>query len=484
MPDIDTLTPMEIVAELDRYIIGQTKAKRAMSIALRNRWRRQQVAPPLRDEIAPKNILMIGPTGVGKTEIARRLAKMAKAPFIKVEATKFTEVGYVGKDVESIVREITDLAVKMLKEEEQQKVMEKAKELAEERLLDLLLPKKKPLKKKKTEASQETENTLQFVEKILLQDLGSEEKVTDEEVEETQAPDDTSTREKLRDMLRKGKLENRLIDFETNPSTAMPMIEVVAAGGMEDLSANLRDMFSQMMSRGRKRRKLSVSDARTILTQDEAQKLVDMDTVVKMAIERVEQSGIVFLDEVDKICSRQERHGGGEVSREGVQRDLLPIVEGSNVMTKYGMVRTDHVLFVAAGAFHASKPSDLIPELQGRFPIRVELEALTEDDFFRILTEPANSLEKQYTALLETEKFGLSFEKEALRAIAAYSVRINQQTENIGARRLHTVMERVLDTVSFEAPERGGENFAVTAQYVEEQLKSIVADQDLSRYIL
>lgn len=483
MLDVDTLTPTQIVAELDRYIIGQTKAKRAMSIALRNRWRRQQVPPPLRDEIAPKNILMIGPTGVGKTEIARRLAKMAKAPFIKVEATKFTEVGYVGKDVESMIRELADLSVKMLKEEEQAKVAEKAKQLAEERLLDLLLPKKKPVKKKKEEAGGEADSPFEFVEKILLQNLDSQDKEIPAEEATVPSPDDT-TRVKLREMLRGGKLENRLVDLETHSSTAMPMIEVITAGGMEDLNMNLRDMFSQMMSRGKKQRKVTVADARTILAQEEAQKLLDMETVTKMAIERVEQTGIVFLDEVDKICSREDRHAGGEVSREGVQRDLLPIVEGSNVMTKYGMVRTDHVLFVAAGAFHASKPSDLIPELQGRFPIRVELEALTEEDFFRILTEPANSLNKQYTALMKTEGFTLGFEKKALRAIAAYSVQINQQTENIGARRLHTVMERVLDTVSFEAPERQGETFMVTAEYVEEQLKSIVADQDLSRYIL
>ena len=489
MSTMQSLTPREIVAELDKYIIGQDKAKRAMAIALRNRWRRQRVPEPMRDEIAPKNILMIGPTGVGKTEIARRLAKLTNAPFIKVEATKFTEVGYVGKDVESMIRELVDLSVKMIREDEQIKVMQKASDLAQERLLDLLIPKKKKAPKKKAEAAEPDtpELGLELVKGLLFPESGSEagSDTSHEAASETQeVVEEDKTREKFRAMLLAGKLDKRMVEIDVNPGRGMPTIEVVTAGGLEDIGSNIRDMLSQFMPRGNKVRKVSVADARDLLTQEEAQRLVDMEQVVQMAIDNVEQNGIVFLDEMDKICSRDEAHRGGEVSREGVQRDLLPVVEGSNVGTKYGMVRTDHILFVAAGAFHISKPSDLIPELQGRFPIRVELEPLTENDFLRILTEPENSLTKQYMALMQTEAIALTIEAPALAEIARFSAQINQQTENIGARRLHTVLERVLDAISFDAPDRSDKTFVVTADYVREQLSAIVADQDLTRYIL
>lgn len=497
MTDVQTLSPREIVLELDKYIIGQHKAKRAMAIALRNRWRRQQVPKPLRDEIAPKNILMIGPTGVGKTEIARRLAKLSNAPFVKVEATKFTEVGYVGKDVESMIRELVDLSIKMSKETAEVAVKEKARANAEERLLDLLLPKKPRKKQKPTQA--DSENPMAFLQGLIensdqeetdaassaelpneSQENVSEARLADEE----EKTSETATRDKLRELLHAGKLEKRLVELDTNPGKNMPMVEIVAAGGMEDIGANIRDVLSQMMPREKKHRRVTVADARELLILDEAQKLIDMDQVVKLAIENVEQNGIVFLDELDKVCSRNDHHSGGEVSREGVQRDLLPIVEGSNVATKHGMVRTDHILFVAAGAFHVAKPSDLIPELQGRFPIRVELEPLTESDFLRILTEPENSLVKQYEALMKTEGVTLTFEQSALEAIARYSANINLQTENIGARRLHTVLERVLETISFEASDKTVDQFRVDAAYVDSQLESIVSDQDLSRYIL
>lgn len=450
-------TPREIVSELNRYIVGQDKAKRAVAIAIRNRWRRQQVPEELKDEIAPKNIIMIGPTGVGKTEIARRLSKLVKAPFIKVEASKFTEVGYVGKDVESMIRELTDLAVKMVREEEMAKIQVKAEELAEERLLDLLLP--------KLPVAKEKDNN------------GVPGEVSPEPKEDT--------REKLRKMLREGKLDGRAVEISPPEPRGMPMVEVFAAGGIEEIGMNLRDMIGNIMpGQRRKKRRVKVPEALQILKQEEAAKLVDMDNVVKLAIERVEHTGIVFLDELDKIANRERSGHGPDVSREGVQRDILPIVEGSTVMTKHGMVKTDHILFIAAGAFHVSKPSDLIPELQGRFPLRVELNALTKGDFLKILTETENSLTKQYVALMETEKVDLRFTNDAIEEICELAVEINSQTENIGARRLYTVMENVLDEISFDAPERGGESFRVDAKYVRAKLADVVKDKDLSRYVL
>ncbi|HMA82368.1 MAG TPA: ATP-dependent protease ATPase subunit HslU [Candidatus Binatia bacterium] len=443
------MTPREIVSELDRYIVGQKEAKRAVAIALRNRWRRQLVPEDLREEIAPKNIIMIGPTGVGKTEISRRLAKLAQAPFIKVEASKFTEVGYVGRDVESIIRDLTDLAVNMVKEEEKQKVEIKAREVAEERVLDLLLP-----------ASSSDEVDGEAVDAARLQ----------------------STREKLKRMLREGKLDDRFVDIEITQS-AMPMIEVLTPQGMEGMEFNLKEMFSNMLPKKTKKKTVKIPEALEILTQEEAGRLVDMDKVSGEAVRRVEQSGIVFLDEIDKIAGR-ESVNGPDVSRQGVQRDLLPIVEGSTVNTKYGMVKTDHILFVASGAFHTAKPSDLIPEFQGRFPIRVELSSLTKEDFVRILTEPKNALIKQYEALLETEGVRLKFSADAIQEIALIASDVNERMENIGARRLHTILERLLDEVSFAAPEMGGKEVAIDAAYVRERLQPILKNEDLSRYIL
>jgi ATP-dependent HslUV protease ATP-binding subunit HslU len=443
------MTPREIVSELDRYIVGQKDAKRAVAIALRNRWRRQLVPEDLREEIAPKNIIMIGPTGVGKTEISRRLAKLAQAPFIKVEASKFTEVGYVGRDVESIIRDITDLAVNMVKEEEKQKVEIRAREIAEERILDLLLP--------PTPGSMPDDEA---VDAARLQ----------------------TTRDKLKKMLREGKLDDRFVDIELTQS-AMPMIEVLAPQGMEGMEFNLKEMFSNLLPKKTKKKTVKIPEAMDILTQEEAAKLIDMDKVIGEAVRRVEQSGIVFLDEIDKIAGRESTHGP-DVSREGVQRDLLPIVEGSTVNTKYGMVKTDHILFVASGAFHSTKPSDLIPEFQGRFPIRVELSSLGKDDFVRILTEPKNALIKQYAALLETENVHLRFGADAVEEIAGIAAEVNERMENIGARRLHTVLERLLDEVSFSAPEMHGKEIAIDAAYVRERLTPILKNEDLSRYIL
>jgi ATP-dependent HslUV protease ATP-binding subunit HslU len=448
------ITPREIVSELDKYIIGQDAAKRAVAIALRNRWRRQNVPEELRDEIAPKNIIMIGPTGVGKTEIARRLAKLAHAPFIKVEASKFTEVGYVGKDVESMIRELTDTAVNLVKEEEAAKVRAKAEELAEEKILDILLPPK-----------------------------SASPTVQDTETAKEEKDSEGLTREKLRQMLKAGKLDHRKVELEALTPSFMPMIEVVSGPNLDELGMNLKDMFSNLMPKGKKRRRLKVSEALEVLTQEEASKLIDMDKVTKLAIDRVEQNGIVFLDEIDKIAGKQGGQGP-DISREGVQRDILPIVEGSNVNTKYGMVRTDHILFIAAGAFHVSKPSELIPELQGRFPIRVELTSLSREDFLRILKEPANSLTKQYVALLATEKVKLSFTEDGLKGIAEFAALVNENTENIGARRLHTIMEHVLDEISFEAPDRGGLQLSIDEKYVHNKLSNVVKDHDLSRYIL
>jgi ATP-dependent HslUV protease ATP-binding subunit HslU len=451
------MTPREIVSELDRYIVGQRAAKRAVAVALRNRWRRQQVPEELRDEIAPKNIIMIGPTGVGKTEISRRLAKLAQAPFLKVEASKFTEVGYVGRDVESMIRDLADLAIKMVKDEEQEKVALRARELAEERVLDLLLPPTRPAERR-------------------AQGIG--EQAPPEPMEESAA----ATRDKLRRMLREGKLDERIVELEVTKA-AMPMVEVLTPQGMEEVESQLKDMFANLMPKKTKKQRLRIPEALEMLTQEEAGKLVDMEVVHKEAIRRVEQSGIIFIDEIDKIAGR-DSVVGPDVSRQGVQRDLLPIVEGSTVNTKYGMVRTDHILFVASGAFHMSKPSDLIPEFQGRFPIRVELEPLTREDFVRILTEPQNALIKQYVALMQTENVSLVFRDDAVAEIAEIAAQVNQNTENIGARRLHTVVERLLEQLSFDAPEMGGREVIIDAAYVRDTLDDIVKDEDLSRYIL
>ncbi len=460
---VKPLTPREIVRELDKYIVGQAKAKKSVAIALRNRWRRQQVQGPLREEIAPKNILMIGPTGVGKTEIARRLARLAGSPFIKVEATKFTEVGYVGRDVESIVRDLIHLAVNMVKEEEHKNVEEKAKEMAEEQVLDILLP---PRVEPKYEPRPD------------LQDISNETSVS---------PSYSSTREKFREMLRQGKLNERIVELEVNPKASMPsspMVEVFAATGLEDIQQNIQEMISSLsMGAKSKKRKVKVTDAIKILVQENMSKLIDMDKVVEKAVSLVEQFGIVFLDEIDKVAGR----GGGsspDVSREGVQRDLLPIVEGTTVSTKYGMIKTDHILFIASGAFHIAKPSDLLPELQGRFPIRVELDGLTQEDFKRILVEPENALTIQYQALMGTEGINITFDEGAISEIAKMAFDVNEQTENIGARRLHTVIERLLEEVSFEAPDIGPQEIKITAEYVRQRLQDVITNQDLSRFIL
>ncbi len=439
-PILDELTPREIVRELDKYVVGQDDAKRAVAVALRNRIRRQKLDPELADEVMPKNILMIGPTGVGKTEIARRLAKLANSPFLKVEASKFTEVGYVGRDVESMIRDLVDIAIEMVREERLDEVADRAEKNAEERLLDLLMP-------PQPEPSETAERT----------------------------------REKLREKLHQGKLDDRVVELDVKERG--PSFEISTAQGIEEMDINLKDVLPGLFAGRTRKRKMRVTEALEYLVQEEEQKLIDMDQVTRVALERVERSGIIFLDEIDKIAGRESGHGP-DVSREGVQRDILPIVEGTTVNTRYGFVRTDHILFIAAGAFHVSKPSDMIPELQGRFPIRVELKSLTESDFIRILKEPKNALIKQYTALLETEGIKLSFSDDALEEVARLAARVNESNENIGARRLHTVMEKVLDVISFEGPDLKKKNVKIDAAYVREQLSEIVKDQDLTRYIL
>lgn len=453
LPSFDELTPREIVVELDKYIVGQQAAKKAVAIALRNRVRRQKLQPEMAEDILPKNILMIGPTGVGKTEIARRLARLAGCPFVKVEASKYTEVGYVGRDVESMVRDLVETAIDMVREEKLDEVAERAEQSAEERLLDLLLPSAPP--------------------------LGTDSNLANEAQRREQVQ---RTREKLRGQLREGKLDQRLVEVEVR-ERSMPAFEIISNQGVEEMDINVRDMLSGMFGQQKKKRKMTVSEAFDYLIQEEEGRLIDMDQVTRIAVERVEQMGILFIDEIDKIAGREGGHGP-DVSREGVQRDILPIVEGTTVNTRYGMVRTEHILFIAAGAFHTTKPSDLIPELQGRFPIRVELGSLSEGDFTRILTEPKNALIKQYVALLDTEGLKLAFTDDAIATIAKFAATVNEHTENIGARRLHTILEKVLEEISFEAPEMKKKTVKVDAAYVQKQLANIVKDQDLSRYIL
>jgi ATP-dependent HslUV protease ATP-binding subunit HslU len=456
LPALDDMTPREIVKELDKYIVGQAAAKRAVAVALRNRVRRQKLPPEIAEDVLPKNILMIGPTGVGKTEIARRLARLAGCPFVKVEASKYTEVGYVGRDVESMVRDLVETSIDMVREEKLDEVADRAEETAEERILDLLLPPPPPA----AEGTAESELAAQR--------------------EQTKR-----TREKLRVQLREGKLDQRMVDLEVR-ERSMPSFEIISNQGIEDMDANVRDMlnsFSGLFGQQKKKRKMTVADAFEYQIQEEENKLLDMDQVTRLAVERAEQMGIIFIDEIDKVAGRESGHGP-DVSREGVQRDILPIIEGTTINTRYGMIRTDHILFVAAGAFHVSKPSDLIPELQGRLPIRVEMQSLREEDFVRILTEPKNALIKQYIALLDTEGVKLSFSEDAVQSIARFATSVNEQTENIGARRLHTILEKVLDELSFEAPDLKKKTVKIDAVYVSKQLSDIVKNQDLSRYIL
>ena len=462
-PSFDELTPREIVVELDKYIVGQAAAKRAVAVALRNRVRRQKLTPEMAEDVLPKNILMIGPTGVGKTEIARRLARLAGCPFVKVEASKYTEVGYVGRDVESMVRDLVETSIDMVREEKLDEVAERAEHAAEERVLDLLLPATPP---PAPESSDPTAPNSSATAQI--------------EAPKRDAMD--RTREKLRAQLRDGKLDQRLVEVEVRERST-PAFEIVSSQGVEEMDINVKDMLSGIFGQQKRRRRMTVAEAFDYLIQEEENKLIDMEQVTRLAVERAEQMGIIFIDEIDKIAGRESGHGP-DVSREGVQRDILPIVEGTTVNTRYGMIRTDHILFIAAGAFHISKPSDLIPELQGRLPIRVELTALTEADFVRILTEPKNALIKQYVALLDTEGLRLNFTEDAIATLARYAVMVNEQTENIGARRLHTILERVLDEISFEAPELKKKNVKIDAAYVAKQLAEIAKNQDLSRYIL
>jgi ATP-dependent HslUV protease ATP-binding subunit HslU len=462
----DALTPRQIVAELDKYIVGQKQAKKSVAIALRNRYRRSLLDESMRDEIVPKNILMIGPTGVGKTEIARRLAKLVNAPFVKVEATKFTEVGYVGRDVESMVRDLVETAIRMVKTEKTEKVRDKAEEMANERIVSILVP--FPQKQKLNR------NPLEML-------FGSQPSAQQDEDHQLKE-EIMNRRAVVRNKLKNGELENEVIEIEVEDNTPS-MFEMFTGQGTEQIGVNIQEMFGNLLPKRKKKRRLPVRDARNALIQEEAQKLIDMDEVIQESIQKAEQSGIIFIDEIDKVASRTGA-GGPDVSREGVQRDILPIVEGSTVMTKYGPVKTDHILFIAAGAFHMAKPSDLIPELQGRFPIRVELDSLTQEEFEMILKEPKNALTKQYTALLETEGIKVEFSDEAVREIARIAAEVNQNTENIGARRLHTILEKLLEDLSFEAPELTLESFVVTPEYVREKLNNIVKNRDLSQYIL
>src|SRR5580698_8776653 len=471
LPALDDMTPREIVAELDKYIVGQNAAKRAVAVALRNRVRRQKLPPEIAEDVLPKNILMIGPTGVGKTEIARRLARLAGCPFVKVEASKYTEVGYVGRDVESMVRDLVETSIDMIREEKLDEVAERADQTAEERVLDLLLPPSPPPSQSPTSSSISPDAP-----------LSSGIAPAPSPADSLRREPADRTREKLRAQLREGKLDQRMVEVEVR-ERAMPSFEIVSNQGIEEMDINVKDMLSGFFGQQKKKRKMTVSEAFDYLIQEEENRLIDMDQVTRIAVDRVEQMGILFIDEVDKIAGRESGHGP-DVSREGVQRDILPIVEGTTVNTRYGMVRTDHILFIAAGAFHTTKPSDLIPELQGRFPIRVELTSLTEADFIRILTEPKNALIKQYIALLDTEPFKLTFTEDAIAAIAKFAAKVNEHTENIGARRLHTILEKVLEDISFEAPEMKKKSFKVDAAYVQKQLANIVKDQDLSRYIL
>lgn len=460
------LTPSQIVEELDKYIIGQHNAKKSVAIALRNRWRRQQVTDSMKDEIMPNNIIMIGPTGVGKTEIARRISKLANAPFIKVEASKFTEVGYVGRDVESMIRELSDLSVTSVKSEKSKEVEIKAAENTDERILDILIP---PVKKSSNGSSEKPKE-------------GDPEKPTQEK--ETQEEINSRTRDKLRAQLKDGQLDNRMIELDLS-SDNYPMLQVLGPVGLEEMGINLNDLFGNMMPKKSKKRKLSIAEARKVLSQEEANKLIDMDAVLKEAIDRVQNLGIVFLDEIDKVAGSHGKSQGPDVSREGVQRDLLPIVEGSTVITKYGPVKTDHILFIASGAFHTAKPSDLIPELQGRFPIRVELNSLGEEEFYKILTQPENALIKQYKALLKSEKIDLNFTDDAIREIAKIAAEVNEQVENIGARRLHTILTTVLEEILFEVPDKNKKTkLEIDKKFVTEKLDKIVKNRDLSRYIL
>lgn len=466
--DIDQLTPSQIVSELNKYIIGQDNAKKSVAIALRNRWRRQQVPESMKDEIMPNNIIMIGPTGVGKTEIARRISKLANAPFVKVEASKFTEVGYVGRDVESMIRELMDLSVNIVKQEKAAEVQKKAEENAMERILDIMIP---PIKKKNGSQSPAADGVIEVGE------VGEVEKVDE-------AEQNAKTREKLFKQLIEGKLDSRIIEMDLTADN-MPMLQVLGPIGLEEMGLNLQDLFGNLMPKKSKKRKLTVAEAKKIIMQEESQKLIDMDNVIKEAVDKVQNSGIVFIDEIDKIAGGSGKQSGPDVSREGVQRDLLPIVEGSTVITKYGPVKTDHILFIASGAFHIAKPSDLIPELQGRFPIRVELNSLNEDDFYKILTQPENALIKQYIALLQTEGVELKFKEDSIYEIAKIAAEVNEQVENIGARRLHTILTTLLEDILFDVPDKQKKNkIDIDKKLVNEKLSKIVKNRDLSRYIL